>query len=103
MNAVYGPSRTHDALEWVGRVLMLSLWATWSVARIVLFAILATFEPVIRWILSFAALGGFLTTALFFFAGPHGLKVSYGILLALSAGSAITLVLYLMLLRALEP
>jgi hypothetical protein len=71
--------------------------------RIVLFAILGICAPFVRAALSFLAAGGFLTTALFYFAGPPGHAVSYGILLAFSIGCAVMLVLYELLLRALHP
>lgn len=103
MNAVYGPTRPRSALDGLGTFVLLALWVIWSVVRVILFAVLAMLEPVVRSVLSFAALGGFLTTALFFFAGPHDLKVSYGIQLALSIGCAVMLVLYEALLSALAP
>jgi hypothetical protein len=70
---------------------------------VVVFAILRTFEPIVRWVLSFGALGGFLTVGLFYFAGPPGLKVSYGILLLFSVGCTVTLALYELFVDALAP
>jgi hypothetical protein len=103
MNAVSASSWRRSALEGLGTVAPLALWTLWRILRVALFAVLAVFEPVVRYVLSIAALGLFLTTALFFFAGPHGLNVSYGILLALALGFAVVLVLYEALLRALAP
>jgi hypothetical protein len=71
--------------------------------RIVLFAVLGICAPFVRAALSFLAAGGLLTTALFYFAGPPGHAVSHGILLAFSIGCAVLLVLYELLLRALQP
>jgi glycerol-3-phosphate acyltransferase PlsY len=101
MNALSGSARADNASGFLWSCLLGTLWLLWSAVRLVTFSVLAVFEPIVRCVLSLAAIGGFLTTALFYFAGPRGLAVSYGILLALSAGCAVALFLYEALLRAL--
>jgi len=103
MNAVYGPSLGRRAASTFGSITAAAVWAVAQGVRVLLFAVLATFEPIVRCVLSFAALGGFLTAGLFYFAGPPGLHVSYGVLLVFSTGCAVTLAAYELLVRALEP
>src|SRR5689334_17214365 len=103
MNAVFASSDTHGArhIAWISLLWIFS--AIRHIVRLVLYAVLATLEPIVRIVLSFAALGMSLTIALFYFAGPHGVKVSYGILIPIAIGAAVLLTLYELALRALEP
>lgn len=71
--------------------------------RVALFAVLGLFEPVVRVVLSFLSLAGFLTAGLYYFLGSPRLDVSYGILLTFAFGCALALVLYEALLRVSEP
>ena len=103
MNAVYGSSPASRAANSIGAVVGGCITALARGLGVVLFAILRTLEPLVRSVLSFGALGGFLTVGLFYFAGPPGLKVSYGILLTFSVGCAVALALYELVVDALAP
>lgn len=103
MNAVYDPSRARRATSTLGTIALVTLWAVAQGVRVVLFAILALFEPIVRWVLSWSALACFLTCAFYALASPAGLKFPYVLGLSLGTGCAVLLALYEMLVRALEP
>jgi hypothetical protein len=95
--------RGKRALQILSEFALLALRALARTLRVVLFAILAPFAPLVHLVFGLGSLVGFLTTALFYFTGPPSPEVSYGTLLALSAGFAVIAVLYERLLRVLEP
>jgi len=103
MNAVYGPSLARRATHTIGTIALMTLWAVARGVRIVLFAILALLEPMIRWVLSWSAMACFLTCGFYALVAPAGLKFPYVLGLSLGAGFAALLALYEWMLRALEP
>ena len=78
------------------------LGALWYPLRLMLFSVLALFEPLIRIVLAGFAVGGFF--AWFVFKElAHAPKFPTETVLGLSVGCAVLLVLYYMLMRWLRP
>jgi hypothetical protein len=70
--------------------------------RIVVFAVLAALEPVIRVVLSVISLGGFAACAFYaWFAPPTHFPMGLG--LSIASGAAVLLALYYLAMRALAP
>lgn len=103
MNAVYGPSSVRRATSTIGTIVLVTLWGVAQAVRIVLFALLALFEPIVRWVLSISSLVCFLTCAFYALVSPPGLKFPYVLGISLGVGCAVLLALYEILVRALEP
>lgn len=103
MNAVNGPSLARRATYTTGTIALLALWAVARAARLMLFAVLALLEPVVRLVLSLSALACFLTCAFYAVASPPGLKFPYAIGISIGIACAMLLMLYEALLRRLEP
>lgn len=78
------------------------LGALWYPVRLALFSVLALFEPLIRFVLAGAAVGGFGAWFLFKVLA-HAPKFPTATVLGLSTAFAVLLVLYYMVMRWLRP
>lgn len=102
MNAPHGPTPARAANR-LGTIGLVTLWAVAQAVRVVLFALLAVFEPIVRWVLSLSSLACFLTCAFYALVSPPGLRFPYALGIAVGLGCASLLAIYEMLIRALEP
>lgn len=102
MNALDGPSQARAASR-LGTFGLVTLWAVAQAARLVLFALLAVFEPMVRWVLSLSSLVCFMTCAFYALVSPPGLRFPYALGIALGVACAGLLATYELLIRALEP
>jgi hypothetical protein len=64
-------------------------------------AVMALLEPIVRMVLLFVALAGFLTCAIYRFL-LHDPRFPYGLVLLFSVGACVLWALYATLLRGLE-
>jgi len=97
-------SRSRDRVaDGRGRLRVVSrlLWVLWHVVRLPILALLLIVEPIVRIVLSWAALLGLLCSFLFEFAGNASTFPFWG-MIAFSFGCALTLMVYYMLLSALS-
>jgi hypothetical protein len=102
MDAFHSSSSVRGEGNNVSGFVLEVLGTLWYPVRLVLFAVLALFEPLIRIVLAGFALGGFF--AWFVFEElAHAPKFPTGTVLGLSVGCAVLLVLYYMLMRWLRP
>ena len=103
MNAVSGSSRMERGAATVGAVLLAIVLACLHGIRLVLFAVLATFEPLVRGVLCFACLACLGMSAFYKLVAPPSVHFPHLIILSMGAGAAVTVVLYEMIVRALRP
>lgn len=103
MNALHGYSAVNRATSNIGMLGLLALITVVQTLRLVLFAILALFEPVARWLLSLSSLVCFLTCGFYALVSPPGMVFPYALGFTLGTGCAVFLALYELLLRALNP
>jgi Na+/serine symporter len=103
MNAVSSSSRMGRGAGAVGAVLLMVLVAALHFVRLVLFSVLATFEPIVRAVLCFACLACFGMSAFYKLAASPNVHFPYATMLLLGAGAAVTVVFYEMIVRGLRP
>lgn len=105
MDAIHAsPSSRADSFEHRRRRQVVGdvLGAIWYPIRLVLFSVLALFEPLIRIVLAGIAIGGFFAWFVFRVLA-HAPKFPTSTVLIVSTGSAVALALYYMLIRWLRP
>lgn len=103
MNAISSSSRMGRGAATVGALLLAGLLACLHVVRLVLFAVLATFEPIVRAVLCFACLACFGMSAFYKLTAPPTVHLPHLVILSMGAGAAVVVVFYEMIVRALRP
>jgi hypothetical protein len=102
LNAVYESSLARRGVVVVATLAGVTVWALLHVLHLMLLAVLGVCEPIVRVVLSLLSLAGLFTAGLYYFGRSPVLKVSHGILLALSFGCALALAMYEGLLGMLK-
>jgi hypothetical protein len=102
VNATHPRSRSGSLSDGAGEVARGIFVVLAQVLRIAIFAVLSTLEPLVRVVLSLIAFGGFLMCGFYALVAPHS-HFPQPVMLSISAGAAVRLVLYFLLMRALAP
>jgi hypothetical protein len=103
MNAISSSSRMGRGAATLGAALLAGFLAVLHFVRLVLFAVLATFEPLVRAVLCFACLACFGMSAFYKLVAPPTVHFPHVTILSMGVGAAVVVVFYEMIVRALQP
>lgn len=103
MNAISSSSRMGRGVGVLRDALLAVIFGCLHFVRLVLFAVLATFEPLVRGVLCFACLVLFAMSAFYKLTAPPSVHFPHVLALSIGAGAAVIAVFYEMLVRWLDP